>query len=317
MPTGNAAKRQWFFERSVAAYESFGGRTGYMACPICLEEFCRDDLDAGKLSLEDVPPKSVGGRPLCVTCRNCNSHGGRWADSALAEAAEMKRLNAASRGHGAYDGPVTVVSGGVSANAIFKVQDDQGTIEIDHGRNDPAKLKALQDHLQREADAGVHDVPFQISGSFRAGLHPMYLGTLRAAYLAAFATFGYRFVSGLELDIVRLQLRDPLTEHMPKSGVSLLSDRFLSEDSSAVLRVRTPVRGIGVYLTPATTSTKFGTVSIFPLPGEPEGFFGRLASQHVDLAGSRITNFSCVPVGWPLGPALFWDLPAKPDQIRK
>ena len=55
-------------------------------CPLCMEVFFRDDLDITKknfLTLEDVPPVSLGGKPLILTCKECNSKSGHKLDANL------------------------------------------------------------------------------------------------------------------------------------------------------------------------------------------------------------------------------------------
>ena len=47
---------------------------GNNRCPICLSEFERLDVVAGtEVTLEHAPPKSLGGVPICLTCKSCNN----------------------------------------------------------------------------------------------------------------------------------------------------------------------------------------------------------------------------------------------------
>ena len=55
-------KRLRFFER------------GNTQCPICLTPFTEPDVRAGKVvTLEHAPQKSLGGKPACLTCVECNT----------------------------------------------------------------------------------------------------------------------------------------------------------------------------------------------------------------------------------------------------
>ena len=57
--------------------------TEHYICPICLETFNLNKLgDKANdlLTVEDVPPKSLGGNPLLITCRKCNSSCGHNLD---------------------------------------------------------------------------------------------------------------------------------------------------------------------------------------------------------------------------------------------
>ena len=58
---------------------------GNVACPICLTAFTRDEASSGaKVTLEHVPPKSVGGQARCLTCKACNAGTGRSFDQVAA-----------------------------------------------------------------------------------------------------------------------------------------------------------------------------------------------------------------------------------------
>ena len=55
-------KRLRFFER------------GNTHCPICLIKFTEPDVQAGEVvTLEHAPQESVGGKPACLTCLQCNT----------------------------------------------------------------------------------------------------------------------------------------------------------------------------------------------------------------------------------------------------
>ena len=51
---------------------------GY-ACPICMLIFPQEL--SGGLTVDHVPPKSIGGRRMVLTCRTCNSVAGSDADA--------------------------------------------------------------------------------------------------------------------------------------------------------------------------------------------------------------------------------------------
>lgn len=55
-------------------------------CPICYKVFFKDALDIklpNHLTLEDVPPKSLGGNPKLLTCKLCNNRSGEKMDKQL------------------------------------------------------------------------------------------------------------------------------------------------------------------------------------------------------------------------------------------
>jgi len=53
-------------------------------CPLCLNQFTKVDLSdnvENPLTFEDVPPKSMGGKPKILTCKVCNSTAGYELDA--------------------------------------------------------------------------------------------------------------------------------------------------------------------------------------------------------------------------------------------
>ena len=69
---------------------------GNRACPLCMAGFTRDQASAGRsVTLEHVPPKSLGGQARCLTCRPCNARAGDTIDQV---AAMTKRVRFSSYG---------------------------------------------------------------------------------------------------------------------------------------------------------------------------------------------------------------------------
>lgn len=42
-------------------------------CPLCLARHSSIYTDGNSLTLEDAPPKSLGGKPRTLTCQSCNN----------------------------------------------------------------------------------------------------------------------------------------------------------------------------------------------------------------------------------------------------
>ena len=46
---------------------------GNTQCPICLTRFTERQVELGKkVTLEHAPPKTLGGKVVCLTCEECN-----------------------------------------------------------------------------------------------------------------------------------------------------------------------------------------------------------------------------------------------------
>jgi hypothetical protein len=62
-----------FFEVGSQALSSVSEYRGAYACPICQHGFDVSAIDSGALTLEDAPPRSLGGRPIALTTSVKNS----------------------------------------------------------------------------------------------------------------------------------------------------------------------------------------------------------------------------------------------------
>jgi hypothetical protein len=63
------------------------GLSPFYVCPLCLFAYGETALYDGLLTREDVPPRSVGGRKIVLTCKPCNDRAGHQIDwHALREA---------------------------------------------------------------------------------------------------------------------------------------------------------------------------------------------------------------------------------------
>jgi NAD(P)-dependent dehydrogenase (short-subunit alcohol dehydrogenase family) len=73
-----APGREWFVKGSEAFRRAFPTlaaevpRDQFWVCPLCLHAFGEDALEARFLTREHVPPRSVGGKRMTLTCGPCN-----------------------------------------------------------------------------------------------------------------------------------------------------------------------------------------------------------------------------------------------------
>ena len=57
---------------------------GNTHCPICLGQFAEDEVRTGQgVTLEHAPPRTLGGREVCLTCEPCNSRASATSDQAV------------------------------------------------------------------------------------------------------------------------------------------------------------------------------------------------------------------------------------------
>lgn len=76
-------KRDWFDLGAMAYRQACPGiyAAATYVCPICRKPFTVEALDDGRPSKEHVPPQSVGGHELLLTCKECNNTAGTKFDA--------------------------------------------------------------------------------------------------------------------------------------------------------------------------------------------------------------------------------------------
>lgn len=177
----------------------------FYVCPLCLHAFSETHMEEGALSVEDVPPERLGGRPIVLTCRKCNSTSGHNADAdARREANIFEFADGASQELKVL---LKTSTGSLQARlnqdaaAIRITGVPEATPPLEHGR-----LVEEMDAAAREtANPGFGmTIAFEPFSRQRART-----SWLRSAYLAFFAALGYRFILRPELEAVRRAITSP------------------------------------------------------------------------------------------------------------
>jgi hypothetical protein len=205
-----AIRRTWFdqgcqaFTRAFPHIAATLPTPNFYVCPLCLHAFGEDALEGRFLTREDVPPRSVGGRKIVLTCRRCNSGSGHDLDNHVRLEADLhafatmtleEEIHATLRA-GSARMPIHLSAGG--SFKMFGVPKAAA----------PGQREELEDYLRQVGAPGGPEVELHITfrpfSSARARV-----GWLRAAYLAFFAALGYRFIMRPELDVVRERIKKP------------------------------------------------------------------------------------------------------------
>lgn len=305
-------KHEEFFEQGVEACNRLFGPGEVYICPLCARAFSRADLERRQLTLEHVPPASVGGTAICLTCRDCNSAGGYQADYALAELGRLRQMQAALRGHGPYSGKVRVDAGGVSLNATLRIDVNAVGIEVHEKRNDPSLFRAHMNHWRHQYRQSsearpIEGLTFQLGAKFRFGRRPLFVSILRAGYLAAFAWFGYRYALDARLNVVRDQILRPDTLRLPNGAVNFVETDDLRERETLIAFASKPFEAVVVYLPPGTLNFGTSVSVVLPWLSGPENFYVALDESFAGTEGERRLDFQARLLGWPLGPAFTLD----------
>jgi hypothetical protein len=177
----------------------------FYVCPLCLHAYSERHFHDGALSREDVPPKSVGGRKIVLTCRDCNSTAGHDIDWHVRKEADVMEFvtqgQADMRAHLRTSSRRVPIQLNVSGRAIKAMVVPEATRK--------STIDAVNDDFGRAAQPdGWQD--FEVHLEFDA-FSPARAATswLRSAYLLWFAELGYRFILRPELDIVRERIKNP------------------------------------------------------------------------------------------------------------
>lgn len=300
MTRAQQRRRAWFARgaRAAAAVDptaaaAIAAGSPYYACPICLRFFSEGAVAQGLLTIEDVPPKSVGGRPMVLTCKDCNNSAGRDLDAHAHRAELMRQFKTThqlprTRARVRLAGDERWVASDVAMSA------QDGHIVLKKKGSRAGNAEALEAALSAHAAQGTWR-ELEIKLSFPALTHNVRRANaswLRAAYLAQFALWGYRLVLTPDYERIRKQFQDPLA----------------SDLEPFVFTAPVRERGIWVVVPPSTEAGFFVMMGprfvYLPWPGDAT-FWERLHAR-----AGRVLNLTVTGkrAPWPAGPAFWMDL---------
>ena len=173
-------------------------------CPICFNEFTEEHLDTSldnHLTLEDAPPKSLGGRANLLTCKRCNNTCGHKIDAHLAN--RLKELDQ-SKFFTNTESKVKVDKDGIRVNGTMKV-DENGTMQMHHSpdNNNPETLKSYIAGVKKDSIINLTFMPSRVNDD------RLKIALLKTGYLLLFRQYGYTLIFGREFDRIREQLQFP------------------------------------------------------------------------------------------------------------
>jgi hypothetical protein len=217
-------------------------------CPLCLKVFVPAALEHPRgLTLEHAPPRALGGRVLALTCWSCNNHGSRL-DVEMQKAerpVDILRQEHAGEHFVRFrinDGP----------SLVFRLSVHDGAFRLfGHvGADAPTDRDAFLAEMTRMHAEGYRSSDRFHMDFFRDRHDPRLAraGYLRAAYLVAFAQFGYRYILNAALDPVRLQIRRPKDEIIPAATFGVAPTAPKTTKHLIVAREPAALRGIVVQL---------------------------------------------------------------------
>jgi HNH endonuclease len=229
MAVGQRKKRDWF-ERGAAAYAAVRAeRHGepIYPCPTCFTPFTVDAVADGRLSSEHVPPESVGGHDLVLTCKRCNNSAGTKLD---ADAAVKELVRSAIAGTHEHRERVKAAIGDLCVNAEVHLSGGRYSLVVPHHVNKPSTAENVKAVARPGTSITVQYRRFSELGAK--------ISWFRAGYLALFAAAGYRFALDPAIEIVRRQILECDERRMVTFTSEVSDDIALSVHR--ILRVLAP-----------------------------------------------------------------------------
>lgn len=186
-------KRQVIFDEFSENFSKIVGNTHLKSknfnlyiCPLCHNSFTEKDLDQtleNPLTIEDVPPKNLKGKPLLLTCKKCNNINGSIYDSELSK---WFKAFCALEGIGDLEFKMSVDSSR-TFNAKLTRDIKKKQIEINSNNKNPYAKQNIS-NMHKKGNAEVNYIfDFGDDKKINDGL-------LRFSYLYAFYFFGYSYV---------------------------------------------------------------------------------------------------------------------------
>lgn len=245
--------KRYYFEKGACALKKvISIDQDCYCCPICKKFFLLKAIEVGVLTLEHAPPKKVGGRPLALTCKECNSIAGYSIDSAVVHRERLFDAAKAITGQKQnYRGRATLsMGGGEAINVRLEVDEGSMSIKPPEQINNPKKLTAYKNYMMHLHEAGKWDgEKFTITPLARYHQKYSKIGDLKTAFIICFAFFGYTFVLNRRLSPVREQIINYKTEVIDRYW--LVSDPKINQKYFIFL-IEKPISAIAVKIDKST-----------------------------------------------------------------
>ena len=173
-------------------------------CPLCLSIINKENTD--NITIEDVPPESVGGQPILVTCAKCNNDLGGKVDCYLHNELLVHHLlrhpeNESFKTTYTLNG--IQIKGRMRINTISGFLKYQFTIDA----NDRANFPLFTTELENNWDGCNLLVESEITSTKRIDEYSN-ISVLKSAYLMAFSKMGYMYILQDNLEKIREQIHN-------------------------------------------------------------------------------------------------------------
>lgn len=204
-------------------------RTDEYICPICMKGYSKKDL--AKLSLEDAPQQSLGGRKIAITCRICNNTCGHSIDNHLYNMLEyIERSHFLSGTNHRIKIMDLDEEKPIKATLEVKGKDDLKML-ISENNNNPYTLKERLNKLVDGKEITIQNETIKVN------IRRASAAIIKNAYIILFAKFGYSFILEKQYDRIREQIMSPEPYILPdglwtmQKNLDLFDGVYLSSDN--------------------------------------------------------------------------------------
>ena len=253
-------------------------------CPLCLRIFNVGQLGEqvnSYITIEHVPPENLGGKPIVLTCKDCNSTCGHDLDVYLrneVEHHERAYFNG-SKGHFSK-----YRHGGVEVNAITN-EDKDGTVDIriERKRNSPIVFDKFCESVKNFADDLRIDGHL-ILGDHKRNTKMAEVALLKSAYLYVFYKLGYKYILSTNLDAIRKQIQNSNDDILPPYYLLFNEDHIPNNmpDDIFIFSIDGE-RSLVVILTLklSTSNNLHRIATVLPMPSQEDlDLYKRLKNTH-------------------------------------
>ena len=275
---------------------------GQYACPVCLRAWPAEALtsDPRWLTLDEAPPaaSSRGTMTRVLVCRGCNNTAGHLLEHEL-----RKRRDAEDFSAGRLTGAAQVEFEVNDIRVPALARQDQGQITVIGipSATNPQDLATHRSWLDAQVELGP-----AATGSFTIHLRPWdhrlsRVALLKAAYLVAFAAFGYWYILRSDFDPVRSEIREPGRGHI--EALPILTDYSQKETTHRIIGVAAPIKALAYQIG--------HDVVLLPHIEPDYEFWDKMGALTAEAEG----NLTCDKVGdWPRYPEYRLDPPYPPQE---
>jgi len=228
-----------------------------------------------------------------LVCKDCNNAAGHRLEHEL-----KKRRDVEDFAAGRLTEPVKAEFEANGIRVPARIRHDQGNLIVDGkpSATSPEDLAAHQSWIDGQVALGP-----AADGSFSIHLGPWHqrlsqVALLKAAYLAAFAAFGYWYILRSDFDPVRAEIAEP--GHGALTPLPILTDVGQPETTHRIIEVVKPIRSLAYQI---------GREIVLLPHAEPDPDFW---DKMMAIASAGEGQLSCDKVGeWPRYPEYRLDPP--------